>query len=209
MMRSFAIVGIHTGIGKTITSAIFAQGLKMDYWKPVQAGNLDATDTMEVQRLVTDPTVQFHPEVYRLKAAISPHAAAAKEGLQIDAAKLVLPAATKPVIVETAGGLMSPISHEITNLDLIKSLRLPVVLVSRTYLGSINHTMLTWEVLRLHNIEILGIVFNGIINQASEEFILQHTGLQKLLNIEEETNLDKDRVRYYASLLSPHLSHES
>ncbi|RYF93061.1 MAG: dethiobiotin synthase, partial [Chitinophagaceae bacterium] len=152
-MNSIAIVGIHTGIGKTITSAVFVEGYGLDYWKPVQAGNLEATDTMEVERLVTNSTVTFHPEAYRLRAAMSPHASAAEEGVYIDPSKLVLPTTTRPMVVETAGGLMSPISNGLTNLELVISLQIPVVLVSKNYLGSINHTMLTHEVLCQHGID--------------------------------------------------------
>lgn len=204
-MHSIAIVGIHTGIGKTITSAIFVEGYAMDYWKPIQAGNLDETDTMEVKRLVTNSSVHFRPEAYCLKAAMSPHAAANEEGISIDPEKLRLPVESRAILVETAGGLMSPISNELTNLDLVKLLQIPVVLVSKTYLGSINHTMLTYEVLRQHDVNVMGIVFNGVENKSSEDFILQHTHLRRILSIQEETEFDKNKIRHYASMLPANL----
>ena len=145
-MQSIGIAGIHTDIGKTIVSAILAEALQADYWKPVQAGNADATDTMEVKRLVSNPSSIFYKETYFLKEAISPHAAAEKEGIQIELEKIKLPNPLRQTIVETAGGLLSPITSGMTNLNILLHLRLPVLLVSKNYLGSINHTMLTFEV---------------------------------------------------------------
>ncbi len=201
-MQSIAIVGIHTGIGKTIVSAILTEAMQADYWKPVQAGNLDATDTMEVKKLVSNPSSIFYKEAYLLQEPMSPHAAAEKEGIEIDIEKIKLPDPDRLTIVETAGGLLSPITPLKTNLDLVVSLGLPVVLVSKNYLGSINHTMLTYEVLNKNQIEIKGIIFNGPENPASESFILSNTGLIKLLAIKEEPSLDKVKVKHYAGLLS-------
>jgi dethiobiotin synthetase len=199
-MQSIAIVGIHTGIGKTIVSAIVAEALQADYWKPVQAGNAEATDTTEVKRLVSNPVSTFHKEAYFLKEAISPHAAAEKEGIQIEIEKINLPNPRRQTIVETAGGLLSPITPVKTNLDVLLHLRLPVILVSKNYLGSINHTMLTFDVLNKNRLEIKGIVFNGPENPASESFILSNTGLIKLLSVKEEVLFDKEKVKHYASL---------
>jgi dethiobiotin synthetase len=200
-MQSIAIAGIHTGIGKTIVSAILAEALQADYWKPVQAGNADATDTMEVKRLVSNPSSIFYKEAYFLREAISPHAAAEKEGIQIELEKIKLPNPLRQTIVETAGGLLSPVTAVKTNLDILLQLRLPVVLVSKNYLGSINHTMLTFEVLKKSNLEIKGIIFNGPENAASENFILSNTGLTKLLSVKEEVFFDKEKVKHYAGLV--------
>ena len=130
-MQSIAIVGIHTGIGKTIVSAIVTEALQADYWKPVQAGNTEATDTMEVKRLVSNPGSIFYTEAYFLKEAMSPHAAAEKENIQIEIEKINLPNPLRPTIVETAGGLLSPVNSTSTNLDILLHLRLPVILVSK------------------------------------------------------------------------------
>jgi dethiobiotin synthetase len=199
-MQSIAIVGIHTGIGKTIVSAIVTEALQADYWKPVQAGNAEATDTIEVKRLVSNPVSLFYKEAYFLKEAISPHAAAEKEGIQIEIEKINLPNPLRQTVVETAGGLLSPVTSTLTNLDILLHLRLPVILVSKNYLGSINHTMLTFAVLTKNHIGIKGIVFNGPENPASEDFILSNTGLTKLLSIKEEAEFDKEKVKQYASL---------
>jgi dethiobiotin synthetase len=199
-MQSIAIVGIHTGIGKTIVSAIVTEALQADYWKPVQAGSAEATDTFEVKRLVSNPESIFYKEAYFLKEAISPHAAAEKEGIQIEIEKINLPNPLRQTVVETAGGLLSPVTSTSTNLDILLHLRLPVILVSKNYLGSINHTMLTFEVLTKNHVEIKGIVFNGPANPASESFILSNTGLTKLLSVKEETIFDKEKIKYYANL---------
>lgn len=200
-MQSIAIVGIHTGIGKTIISAILAEALHADYWKPVQAGNTDASDTMEVKRLVSNPNSLFYREVYFFKEAISPHAAAEKEGIQVEIEKIRLPNPLRQTIVETAGGLLSPVTSSLTNIDILLYLRLPVVLVSKNYLGSINHTMLTFDVLNKNNLEMKGIVFNGPENAASENFILSNTGLTRLLSVKEEAFFDRERIKHYARLL--------
>lgn len=199
-MQSIAIVGIHTGIGKTIASAIVAEALQADYWKPVQAGNAEATDTMEVKRLLSNPVSTCYKEAYFLKEAISPHAAAEKEGIQIEIEKIDLPNPLRRTIVETAGGLLSPVTPILTNLDIVKRLRLPVILVSKNYLGSINHTMLTFDELNKNHLEIKGIIFNGPENPASENFILSNTGLTRLLTIKEEVLFDREKVKDYASL---------
>ena len=199
-MQSIAIVGIHTGIGKTIVSAIVTEALQADYWKPVQAGNAEATDTIEVKKLVSNPVSRFYKEAYFLKEAISPHAAAEKEGIQIEIEKINLPNPLRPTIVETAGGLLSPVTSTSTNLDILLHLGLPVILVSKNYLGSINHTMLTFDVLNKNQLEIKGIIFNGPENPASENFILSNTGLTRLLSVKEEVLFDKEKVKHYASL---------
>lgn len=199
-MQSIAIVGIHTGIGKTIVSAIVTEALQADYWKPVQAGNAESTDTMEVKRLVSNSMSIFYKETYFLKEAISPHAAAEKEGIQIEIEKINLPDPLRQTVVETAGGLFSPVTSTSTNLDILLHLRLPVILVSKNYLGSINHTMLTFDALAKNHIEIKGIVFNGPENPASENFILSNTGLTKLLSVKEEARFDREKIKQYADL---------
>ena len=177
------IAGIHTGIGKTFTSAVLCEAFGYDYWKPVQAGDLDNSDSIFVKNNISNPLCTIHPEAYRLKVAASPHFAADTEGVVIDRKKIVLPKTNNKLLVETAGGIMSPLGKNYLMIDLIKQLNQPVVVVSESYLGSINHTLMTVKSLQNAEIPIQGIVFNGDIVQSSVDFILEHTQLPLLLSI--------------------------
>jgi len=199
-MRKIFVTGIGTGIGKTVVSAILAEALKADYWKPVQAGELDNTDTMKVQRLVNNTMSVFHPESYRLTGFMSPHAAAAIDNVKIDFDNIQLPDTDKTLIIEGAGGLMVPLNDDQLIIDMITHLDAEVVLVSKNYLGSINHTILSIEALKNRNISILGIIYNGKPNNASEGIILSHSDLKCLGRIGEEKEINKEIVSKYARL---------
>lgn len=198
-MKHIVVAGIGTEVGKTFISAILVEALQADYWKPVQAGGLEWTDTDTVRSLVSNPKSFFHPEAYRLTAPMSPHAAARIDGVEIDPGKLMLPSTENILITELAGGLMVPLNDGYLNLDLIKRWKAGVVLVSRNYLGSINHTLLSIEVLKRHNVELLGLVFNDARNPSTEDFILNYTGVHCLARMEREAEMNKDTVRRYAS----------
>jgi dethiobiotin synthetase len=191
---SYFISGIGTGIGKTVISAILVEALKADYWKPVQAGGLDATDSMEVQSLVSNSNSVFHPEVYRLPYPVSPHASAARAGIEIEPNRFQLPTTNNRLIVEGAGGLLVPLNSKLLLIDLIELLGLPVVLVSRHYLGSINHTLLSAEALKNRQISVRGILFNGAENRESESVIQEITGLEVLGRVEETEQVDREFI---------------
>ncbi|WP_162055688.1 dethiobiotin synthase [Pontibacter pamirensis] len=197
-MKSYFITGIGTDVGKTVAAAILTEALQADYWKPVQAGGLDFTDTDTVKSLVSNTVSVFHQEAYRLKMAASPHRAAAAEGLEIDVHGMKLPQTENNMVVEGAGGLMVPLNKRFLMLDLVQQLGLEVVLVSRNYLGSINHTLLTAEVLRYRKVPVAGIIFNDEENTASEDFIVNYTGLRKLPSIRQEAEFCKETVAAYA-----------
>jgi len=154
-----------------------------DYWKPVQAGDLDQSDSISVARLVSNPTCQIHPERYRLKIAASPHYAAAEEGLLIQPADFTVPNTRNSLVIETAGGVMSPLAPGFLIIDLMKQLDAPAIVVSSHYLGSINHTLLTVAALRACGIPLLGLVFSGEEVPASGKYMLDHTGLPLLFRI--------------------------
>ncbi len=201
-MKRYFITGIGTDVGKSIVSAILAEALNADYWKPLQAGDLDNTDTMKVKALVSNSVSKFHPEIYRFSKAMSPHAAADIDETQIDTHLLTLPETANTLIIEGAGGLMVPLTQQFLVIDLIEKLQTEAIIVSRNYLGSINHTLLTVAALKDRNISIAGIIFNGTPNIITEEFILNYTGLKCLLRMQEETDIDKKMVQRYAALLS-------
>ncbi len=186
------IAGIHTGIGKTICSAIICQKLGYDYWKPVQAGDLDNSDSIFVKNNVNNPLCKIHKERYKLLTPVSPHYAADLENIHIKKEDFKLPETDNNLLVETAGGLMSPLAEGFLIIDLVEKLKLPVVLVSNNYLGSINHTLLSVSALKQRNIHILGIVFSGDSFPSSEEYILSHSKLPLLFSIPTMPNLNKD-----------------
>ena len=191
----FFITGIGTEIGKTLVSAIVTEYLQADYWKPVQSGDLHWTDTMKVQSLISNTKSVFHPERHRLNAPLSPHASAALDGVQIKLSDFTLPQTSNHLVVEGAGGLMVPLNENDVLLDLIQQLQIPVILVSRNYLGSINHTLLSFEALKHRNIPIAGIVFNGEPNPASESFIENYTQLPVLFRVGNLDDITPESIR--------------
>ncbi|OON65655.1 dethiobiotin synthase [Hymenobacter sp. CRA2] len=192
------VTGIGTDVGKTVAAAVLTQALGADYWKPVQAGGLDHTDTDEVRRLVTHPGSYFHSERHRLQLPASPHKAAAAEGRQLLPTDFTLPDTPNHLVVEGAGGLLVPLAPGFLVADLVQQLGLAVVVVSRHYLGSINHTLLTLEVLRQRGIAVRGLVFNGPADPSTEDVILNHTPAPVLLRLRPEPALTAAVVAAYA-----------
>jgi len=205
-VRQVIVTGIGTGVGKTLVSSIFVQGLGGDYWKPIQAGSLEKTDSQTLRSLVLDPEARIHPESYRLREARSPHAAAQSEGIAITIGVMMPPETSRPLIIEGAGGVLVPLNDTELLVDFFKRLDAPVILVSRHYLGSINHTLLSAEALRARQIPVLGIVFNGDQNVETETEILQHTGFPVLLRIRAEPSWDPETTSKYAKVLRRTLS---
>jgi dethiobiotin synthetase len=193
------IAGIHTGIGKTICSAVICQALGYDYWKPVQAGDLENSDSIFIQRNVTNPACKIHREKYLLQTPMSPHKAAEIDGILITKDDFILPISTNPMVVETAGGIMSPLADNLLNIDLMEHLQLPVILVSNNYLGSINHTLLTVSALKQRNIPIKGLVFSGEEVSSSREFILQYTLVPLLFSIPLFKKTDAATIATFAA----------
>ena len=196
------ITGIGTGIGKTIVSAILTEALQADYWKPIQAGFEDGTDTSEIKSLITNEFSIIHPEVYRLKMPASPHIAAREEGIEIDINKIVslqpIVHQTKDLIVEGAGGIMVPLNENEFVIDLIQKLNAKVILVSRNYLGSINHSLLTASICKQRNIEVIGWIFNDQY-LAYEEEIVRWSGYSKIVSIPFVDKIDKNFILQQAN----------
>jgi len=161
MSGPIVIAGTDTGIGKTIFSAALTGALRATYWKPVQSGLEGETDSETVLRLSGVPRQNILPEAYRLKTPASPHIAAAIDGIEIDIEKLTPPRTPSPVVIELAGGLMVPLTRRVLQIDLLQRWKLPVVLVSSTRLGTINHSLLSIEALKARAIPLLGIAFTG------------------------------------------------
>jgi dethiobiotin synthetase len=192
--RPLFVTGIGTGIGKTLISAILVEKLKADYWKPVQSGDLDNSDTLKVKSLVSNTISVFHPETYRLTQPYSPHKSAVIDGITIEPGKFIRPQTNNTLIIEGAGGLMVPLNNSYLMIDLIKQLDAEVILVSQNYLGSINHTLLSIDALKNRNIAIKGIIFNGPRDNSSETFILNHSKLKKLGHIPQFEEVDSTTI---------------
>jgi dethiobiotin synthetase len=196
---NYFVTAIDTDSGKTMVSAILCEALQADYWKPVQAGL--PRDAETVRELLSNNISKIHAETYLLQTPASPHAAAKKDGIEIQLDKFLLPQTTNRLVVEGAGGCMVPLNDRDFVIDLIEKIQAPVILVADLYLGSINHTLLTIAMLKSKNIPVKGIVFNGVANPESERIILRHSELKVLLKIDREAIIDKSVVKKYADLL--------
>ncbi len=194
MINKFFITAIGTDVGKTITSAVVCQALKCDYWKPIQAGSLEKSDSHIVSELISDPDIKVHFEKYRLETPCSPHLAASLDNINMEIEDFKLPLTKNGLVVEGAGGLMVPINRRQTVLDLISHLNLPVIVVSKNYLGSINHTLLTISRLQQENINIHGIIFNGEKSPESEKVIKEMTGIRFIARIDNLEVLNKETI---------------
>lgn len=160
-MQGYFITGTDTDVGKTVASAWTMLHLGADYWKPIQSGTEPTTDLGVMKKLTNLPDDRFYVETYTLSQPLSPHEAARRDGVEIQMDKFQLPDAVRPLIIEGAGGLMVPINDDNFVIDLIKQLGLPAILVCRSGLGTINHTLLSLEAMRTRNIVIAGIIMSG------------------------------------------------
>ncbi len=202
MGKQFVITGIGTDIGKTVVSAILSEHLNATYWKPIQAGDLENSDTIKVRSWCSDKVSVF-PELFRLNSAMSPHAAAKIDGIDIQLNLFQLPDISGNLIIEGAGGIMVPLNQKgDLFIDLIEQWKLPVILVSRHYLGSINHTLLSVETLKNRKIEIEGIIFVGDEHTATEQILLQKTGLTMLARIPIVNAVDRNFIKEQAQQIN-------
>lgn len=192
--KRFFVSGIGTDVGKTLISAILTEALHADYWKPVQSGDLDHSDTDKVRALISNTDTKFFPEAYRLQTPVSPHASARIDHIEIRMEHIKAPENNNHLIIEGAGGLMVPLNDRALIIDLAARLGVPLILVSRNYLGSINHTLLSTEILTRRKIPVKGIIFNGPENRESETFIERYSGLPVLGHVEEAKKTDKEFV---------------
>ena len=179
-MTAIVVTGTDTGIGKTVFAAALAGALGAHYWKPVQAGDEDGTDRERVAQLSGLPAQRLLPEAYRLATPCSPHRAAELDGVEIDPARLALPPLAGPLVVEGAGGVLVPVTRELLFADLFARWAAPVVIVARTELGTINHSLLSIEALRARGVPILGLAFVGAGNEDSEATIAAIGGVKRL-----------------------------
>lgn len=188
--NSLVICGTDTDVGKTVVSALVVQGLGATYWKPVQSGLEGGGDSGRLQALLQLPATRVLPEAYRLQTPVSPHWAAELEGITIDPARLALPAVAGALVVETVGGLLVPLRRDWLQIDQLAAWGLPVLLVARSGLGTLNHTLLSVQALRQRSIPLLGLVLNGPLhpdNPATLAALAQAPVLAQLPSLEPLT----------------------
>jgi len=196
---NYFVTGIDTDSGKTLTAAILCEALGADYWKPVQAGR--PADSETIRSLISNTRTIIHQETYFLKTPASPHAAAKMDGIEINLENFHIPNTVNDLIIEGAGGCLVPLNDSNFVIDLASMFEAETILVADLYLGSINHTLLTFNELKRRNTRIRGIIFNGEHNLESESIILHHTSLKRLLHIEKEKNIERSIVSKYAKQL--------
>jgi dethiobiotin synthetase len=206
-MQPLFITGIGTDVGKTLIAAIVIEALQADYWKPVQAGFETGTDAQQVKRLLSNEVSVVHDELYRLHTPASPHIAARNDGIVIEAELIaqqcgVLAALTggRRLVVEGAGGLLVPLNENLMVADLIRKLNAKVILVSRNYLGSINHSLLTAAYCKQHGIDVAGWIFSDDY-LAYESEIVKWSGIPSLGSVPHLKRVDRYSVRRQAGLL--------
>ena len=208
MSTPLVITGIHTDIGKTVCAAVLARALQCDYWKPIQAGALDNSDSQHVQRWSGLPAEHIHAEAFRLSLAASPHIAAHAEGIDIELSDLAPPNATRPLLIETAGGVCSPINPRQVVADLLAHYHWPTVLVVRHYLGSISHTLSAIDALNARGVRILGLIVSGDAHADSEQFITEYSQLPILAHIPRLNPLSNEAIAAQAEPLRSALPSE-
>lgn len=204
-MDKIIIAGSGTEVGKTIVAAILTTLLKADYWKPIQCGDEENSDTAIMAKLIDAKRHEIHPPTYSLKAPVSPHHAARLEMTSIDPHSIHPPESIRPLIIESVGGIFVPLTTSLLSIDLFKSWNARWVIVSRHYLGSINHTLLTVNALKQHHVPIAGLIFNGEPNSDSETAILEISQLPLLGRLLPEKKLNPHTIQRYAEQWQPAL----
>ena len=204
MKKTFFITGIGTDVGKTVVSAIICEALNADYFKPIQAGDCENGDRKTLAGLISNKTSQIHPCRYNLTSAMSPHAAAQIDGVEINIDSIKPPQTANNIVIEGAGGLLAPLNNTQTVIDLIKP-NYHVILVSRHYLGSINHTLMSLEMLKQKGINV-SLVFNGNENKDSESIIQSMSNKAIIGRINQVNSVDKDFIKHYAQLFANKLN---
>jgi len=195
MSKTYFITGIGTGIGKTIVSSIVTEKLQADYWKPIQSGDLDQTDSMKVESLITNSKTVIHQEAFKLTQPLSPHLSAKLDNIDLSIDKLFTPSTANTLIIEGAGGLMVPLNDRELLIDYIIALKVEVIVVSQNYLGSINHTLLSLELLKARNVTVKGIIYNGGSNIETERYINQYSPVEILGNIPVLDVITKETIQ--------------
>lgn len=195
-MKKYFITGISTEVGKTIAAAIVTEALEADYWKPIQAGDLEHSDTHKIKQFVSNKKSVFHENAFALNTPMSPHGAAEIDGITINLKDIIAPKTENHLVIEGAGGLLVPLNDNDTILDLIQP-DYKVIVVSRHYLGSINHTLLTVNLLKEKGFDV-SLIFSGNEHKTTENIIQKTTNIPVIGRIDEEPYFDENVIAEYA-----------
>ena len=203
-MKPIFITGTGTDVGKTLVAAIVTEALHADYWKPVQAGYDDGTDSLLIEQYISNNVSVIHPELYRLKMPASPHLSAPAEQKEIKLNKIIshVPKTKNRLLIEGAGGLMVPLNKKDLMIDLIKKLKARVIIVSKNELGSINHSLLTAAVLKKEKIDVLGWIFTEEYQHYEEE-IAEWSGFPLIARVKHLENISKETINEEAIKMRP------
>lgn len=205
MNQRIFITGIGTGVGKTLTAACVTEALQADYWKPVQTGLIEGTDTDTVRSLLSNPVSVCHKEAYCLQEPASPHLAARLEQVTINVDSILeqanaLQTGNRPLVMEGAGGLMVPLNEDTFTLDFIQQLQAKVIIVAQNYLGSINHALMTARMLQYNKVPVLGWIFSGEPH-TNEEDVIAWSGYRKIGRLPQAAAVNKAFVKEQAAKL--------
>ena len=205
-MNNYFITGTGTDVGKTLVAAILCEALHADYWKPVQAGYANGTDSQWVESMMTNSATTVHPETYVLKFPGSPHIAAAHEEVEISLKHILesKPATKNNLVIEGSGGLMVPLNKKEFVIDLIKELKATVIIVSRNYLGSINHSLLTGRMLKENNVKVMGWVFNDEYLDYENE-IVEWSGFPWIASVRKLEHIDRGIIHSLSIKMKEHI----
>ena len=179
-IKKFFITGTDTNVGKTLFCSILMDKFLYDYWKPIQTGNKNDNDTIYIKKICKIPSNRFYKPAFSFRKSLSPHQAAKYENVSINLNNIKKPITNNPLIIEGIGGILVPLNNKNFIIDLIKKLKFPVIIVSRSTLGTINHTLMTIKILRQNKIKIYGVVLNGVMNKKNAQSI-EHFGKVKVL----------------------------
>ncbi len=200
------ITGIGTNVGKTVVSAILTEAFQADYWKPIQSGVVDGKDSDTVKSLISNTKTVFYAETYLLQEPLSPHFAAKLDGVEIELDKIQLPKTTNHLIIEGAGGLLVPINDTQYVIDIAKQFGCEIVLVISSYLGCINHSLLSIDYLKRNNFKIKALVFNGEFELEVKQAIIANVTNTLIIDIPSLKDLSKQSVFQISSKIKPQIS---
>lgn len=200
------ITGIGTNVGKTVVSAILVEALQADYWKPIQSGVVDGKDSDTVKLLISNTKTIFHPETYLLKEPLSPHFAAKLDGTEIELDKIQLPKTINHLIIEGAGGLLVPINDTQYVIDIAKQVDCQIVLVISSYLGCINHSLLSIDYLLRNQFKLKALVFNGEFEPEVKQAIVNYCPNTAIIDIPTLNMISKSQISAVSAKISTHIA---
>ncbi|MES2133432.1 MAG: dethiobiotin synthase [Bacteroidota bacterium] len=202
---NYFITGIGTNVGKTLVSAVLTEALEADYWKPIQSGTIEGSDSATIKSLISNSKTRIHSESYLLKQPLSPHFAAKIDGVEIDLNKIKKPETANHLMVEGAGGILVPLNDKHYVIDIAKCFPCEIVLVISDYLGCINHSLLSIDYLQRNNFKIHALIFNGQFDMEVKEAIIQYAPIDKIISVPTLQTLSKQTVKEAAALIKAQL----